>query len=69
MKVHKSTTFNNIKEGLLNFQISLDETVARRQSMYYEKGNKICQWLNNTAVLKPTTVFFSRITSSDLKLV
>lgn len=58
MKVHKSTTFNNIKQGLLNFQISLDETVARRQSMYYEKGNKICQWLNNTAVLKPTTVFF-----------
>lgn len=69
MKVQKSTTLNNIKQGLLSFQISLDEVVARRQSMCYKKGNEICQWLNNTAVLRPTTAFFWRTTSLDLKLV
>lgn len=43
MEVHKSTTFNNIKQGLSSFKISLDETVARRQNKYYEKGKEICQ--------------------------
>lgn len=68
LKVHKSTTFNNIKQGLSSFKHFLDEMVARQQNMSYEKGNEICQLLSNAAVLRPTTVVFWRIAGLDLKL-
>lgn len=68
MEVHKCTTFNNIKQGSLSFKISLDETVARRQSKYYEKAKEVCQLLNNTVVLRSSTVIFWRIAGLDPKL-
>lgn len=57
MEVHKSTTFNNIKQGYWASKISLNETVAKRQNKYYEKDNMICQLLSNTVVLSSNTDF------------
>lgn len=68
MEVHKSTTFNSIKQGLSSFKISLYEMLARRQNKYYEKGKEICQLLNNTVVLRFNAVIFWRIAGLDLKL-
>jgi len=68
MEVHKSTTFNNIKQGFLSFKTSLDEMVATTQNKYYERGKDICQLLNNTVVLSSNTVIFWRIAGLDVKL-
>lgn len=68
MEVHKSTTFNDLKQGYWASKISLNETLARRQNKVYEKGKVICQLLSNTVVLRSNTVIFWRIAGIALKL-